>query len=81
MLKTFFHITIGTAVKRYLVAGLFCLPVYLFLTLNLPISASSIRGEHWMLLYRYVEDAPLSAKIRNIALFAFSGIGHAFFAP
>jgi len=84
-LQNFFRFTIGTTYRRYLVLFLFLIPVYIFLHINVPLSASPIRGEHWALLYRYVEDVPLSTKIRNIALFAFPGIERpqfiAFFVP
>jgi hypothetical protein len=83
--KNVFRLTISPKFRSILILSLFLIPVYIFLHLNLPLSASPIRGEHWALLYRYVEDVPLSTKIRNIALFAFPGIERpqflAFFVP
>jgi hypothetical protein len=71
--------------RRLLVLALFLLPIAVLLSTHLPPGRCSIRGEHWALLYRYVEDAPIASKIRNVALFAFPGVQRpqllAFFVP
>lgn len=63
----------------------YAIPVIIFICVNYPLINGCIRGEHWMLLYRYVENVPLLTKLENIALFSFPGIQRpqflAFFVP